>query len=81
MERIVGVSCGLETHLEDKWLTRAEVANRLRLPVATLNGWASKRLGPPYGVFGRHARYRLADIIAWENEQVSATDRRGGVAR
>jgi hypothetical protein len=27
-------------------------------------------------VFGRHARYRLTDVIAWENDQVAATDRR-----
>lgn len=52
------------------WLTRVEVAERLRVPVSTLEGWAVKGCGPRYARFGRHARYRLADIEAWEDEMV-----------
>lgn len=59
---------------EDAWLTRQEVAARMRLPVATLNQWASQRKGPKYGKFGRHVRYRLSDVIAWENEQFGGND-------
>lgn len=53
------------------WLTRPEVAERLRLPVGTLAQWASRepRRGPKHVLFGRHARYRLSDVIAWENRQ------------
>lgn len=80
MEHIWNDRCGPEPRLADQWLTRAEVAERLRLPVATLNGWASRGLGPRYAVFGRHARYRLADVIAWEDEQFSATVGRSGGA-
>jgi hypothetical protein len=40
-----------------------------RLPVGTLADWASKGTGPPYATFGKHVRYRLADLIAWESTQ------------
>jgi excisionase family DNA binding protein len=53
----------------ETWLTRTEVAQRLRLPVGTLADWASKGTGPPYARFGKHTRYRLSDVIAWENGQ------------
>lgn len=58
----------------DPWLTRAELAERLQLPVSTLAQWASQRKGPKYGKFGRHVRYRLSDVIAWENEQFGGND-------
>jgi Helix-turn-helix domain len=51
------------------WLTRSEVADRFKLPPATLDQWACRGHGPKYALFGRHARYRLSDVIAWENEQ------------
>ena len=57
----------------DYWLTRPEVGERLRVPVKTLAQWASQRKGPRYALFGRHARYRLSDLIAWENEQFSGS--------
>jgi predicted DNA-binding transcriptional regulator AlpA len=56
---------------EDRWLTRVEVADRLQLPVGTLADWASKGTGPRYARFGKHTRYRLADVTAWENEQMA----------
>ncbi len=52
---------------EDSWLTRPELANREKLPPATLAQWASKGKGPKYAKFGRHVRYRLSDVVAWEN--------------
>jgi Helix-turn-helix domain len=58
----------------DVWLTRQEVADREKLPVATLNQWASQGKGPKYARFGRHARYRLSDVIAWENAQFGGDD-------
>lgn len=51
------------------WLTRQEVADRLRVPVKTLAEWASKGTGPRYAKIGRHVRYRLSDVIKWEAEQ------------
>jgi excisionase family DNA binding protein len=55
----------------DQWLTRQEVADRQKIPVATLAQWAHHGRGPKYALFGRHARYRLSDVIAWEEAQFS----------
>ena len=52
------------------WLTRPEVAERLRVPEKTLAQWAVKKTGPRYAKLGRHVRYRLADVEAWEDEQI-----------
>lgn len=60
---------------QDLWLSRDEVAHRYGLPRTTLAQWASKGLGPRYAKIGRHTRYRLSDLIAWEQTQM-----RGGAA-
>ena len=54
---------------EDYWLTRPEVGERIKVPEKTLAQWASQGKGPKYHRLGRHARYRLSDLIAWENAQ------------
>lgn len=60
---------------EDVWITRPELASRLKVPSATPAQWASQGKGPKYAKFGRHVRYRLADVIAWENARtVSRAD-------
>ncbi|WP_030515495.1 AlpA family transcriptional regulator [Nocardia sp. NRRL WC-3656] len=53
----------------DYWLTREEVAERLKLPVSTLAQWAYHGRGPRFARMGKHARYQLADLIAWEQTQ------------
>lgn len=55
--------------MEDIWLTRPDLAERWKMPVATLNQWAMVGRGPRFAKFGRHCRYRLSDVIAWENAQ------------
>lgn len=58
----------------DVWLTRKEVAARWKMPPATLAQWAHGRRGPRYGLFGRHVRYRLSDVIAWEEAQLGVAE-------
>ncbi|MGN2640946.1 helix-turn-helix transcriptional regulator [Nocardia takedensis] len=53
----------------DAWLTRQELAARLKLPPKTLDNWAHRGTGPRFARIGRFARYRLADVEAWEEEQ------------
>jgi Helix-turn-helix domain len=53
----------------DVYLTRKDVSHRVQIPVSTLAQWASQGRGPKYALFGRHARYRLSDLIAWEQAQ------------
>ena len=60
----VGTHCVVERN--EVWLTRKELAARWKMPPATLAQWAHGKRGPRYAIFGRHARYRLADVIAWE---------------
>lgn len=56
---------------DDRWISRRELADRYGLPVKTPAEWASKGTGPPYAKFGRHVRYRLSDVVAWEIEQLT----------
>ncbi|MEZ0052116.1 DNA-binding transcriptional regulator YiaG [Mycobacterium sp. MAA66] len=57
---------------EDCWLTRAELSARLKVASKTLAQWANLRRGPRYYRFGGGpVRYRLSDVIAWENEQLA----------
>jgi hypothetical protein len=44
---------------------RCDLAERYGVPVKTAAEWASKRTGSPYAKFGKYARYRLSDVIAW----------------
>lgn len=53
------------------WLTRPQLSERHQVPVSTLAHWAVQGVGPRYHKFGRHVRYRLSDVIAWENEQLA----------
>lgn len=59
---------------QDEWLTRQEVAKRMKVPPATLAQWASQGRGPRYALFGRHCRYKLDDVIRWENAQFGGAD-------
>lgn len=64
-----------ETRLTERHLTVEEFAEREGVPVPTVYGWNSQGVGPKYMKIGRHVRYRIADVIAWENSRVV-----GGVA-
>ncbi|WP_328410341.1 helix-turn-helix transcriptional regulator [Nocardia sp. NBC_00403] len=55
---------------EDYWLSRPELANRLKVPARTLDEWAHKGKGPRFAKIGRFSRYRLIDVEAWENAQL-----------
>lgn len=55
----------------DYWLSRDEVADRLKLPIATIAQWASQKKGPPFAKIGRFARYKLSDLLAWEDAQAT----------
>ncbi|MGV0906257.1 helix-turn-helix transcriptional regulator [Mycobacterium novum] len=59
---------------EHCWLPRAELAKRWRMPEATLSQWGSQKRGPKYARFGRHVRYRLSDVIAFENAQLNGRE-------
>lgn len=55
--------------------SRADVAEYLDIPAATLDKWAHLGKGPAYVKIGRHTRYRWEDVDAW-----IAAQRQGGGA-
>ncbi|WP_332909964.1 helix-turn-helix domain-containing protein [Nocardia asteroides] len=54
---------------DETWLSTAELAARLKIPVKTLAAWAGSGRGPRYARMGRYRRYRLGDVRAWEDER------------
>jgi len=48
-----------------EWMTRAEVADLYRTPVATLAQWAWRGYGPRHVRVGRRALYRSAEVVGW----------------
>lgn len=55
--------------IETRLATRAEVADYLDVPAATLAQWAYRATGPRYIKVGRHTRYRWADVESWLRER------------
>ncbi|MFC9877564.1 helix-turn-helix domain-containing protein [Nocardia salmonicida] len=55
---------------DETWLSTAELAARLKIPIKTLAAWATSGRGPRYARMGRYRRYRLGDVRAWEDEQL-----------
>lgn len=61
-----------------KMLTRAEVAELLGVPAATVAEWAVRGTGPRYYKVGKHARYDEGDVLAWlEEHQRGSADGAG----
>lgn len=55
---------------DDPLLTSAELAEREGVALMTVYGWASRGTGPRRMKFnGRVTRYRLSDVLEWENAQ------------
>jgi predicted DNA-binding transcriptional regulator AlpA len=50
-------------------LTISDLATREGVPESTVYTWNSRRVGPRYLKIGRHVRYRLEDVIAWEDSR------------
>jgi excisionase family DNA binding protein len=55
----------------EKHLTVEELAEREGVPVQTVYRWNSRGGGPRYIKVGRHARYPLTDVVAWEKSRES----------
>lgn len=48
------------------FLSNEDLAERYNVPVATIRKWRHERTGPPGMRLGRHVRYRVEDVEAWE---------------
>ena len=58
---------------DDRHMSPEELARREGVPVQTVYGWNKTRTGPRFMKIGRHVRYRVADVIAWENSRTIAS--------
>ncbi len=47
-------------------LLETELANRWKLSVKTLRTWRQRNVGPRWYTLGRHVRYHVADVLAYE---------------
>ena len=50
-------------------LSAEQVAARYQVPEPTVKRWRWQHKGPRYFYAGRHVRYRLADLLAWEEAE------------
>ena len=59
------------TRVDDELLTMQEVADVVRLPVATLRYWRHLGTGPRSFRIGRSVRYWHREVFAWLDEQAN----------
>ncbi|VXA93029.1 helix-turn-helix domain-containing protein [Citricoccus sp. K5] len=57
-------------------LSLQDLAERFAIPEKTLYVWRTNGSGPKGFRVGKHVRYRIEDVEAWEQEQVEAGDDR-----
>ena len=59
-------------HADDELLTIQEVADLVRVPVATLRYWRHLGTGPRSFRIGRSVRYWRAEVFAWLDDQANS---------
>lgn len=63
--------------MSDRLLSRADAAEILGVPPATLAAWAYRMEGPAFYRIGRHVRYRELELQEWiELQRVDPQERR-----
>jgi excisionase family DNA binding protein len=62
-----------EDRMGERYLSPAEVADLLGIPVATVYGWATRGTGPARIRVGRHTRYTESELRRWLASQTVAS--------
>lgn len=57
------------TTSSDVFLSPEDLAGRYGVSLETVYGWNKTKSGPRYMKIGRHVRYRLRDVEAWEESR------------
>lgn len=57
----------------ERWLTTQDLADRYKVHPKTVRKWRSDKTGPAGQRIGGQTRYRLADVIEWEQSQQVAS--------
>ncbi|WP_424533598.1 helix-turn-helix transcriptional regulator [Sphaerisporangium viridialbum] len=55
--------------MPERHLTPEDLADRVGIPVATIYQWNSRGTGPRFMKIGKHVRYKIADVVAWEDSR------------
>ena len=63
-----------ETAQSAELLTNDEVAALLKISPATLVDWRHNLRGPRFYKMGREVRYRLNDVIEWEQQALEPVE-------
>jgi predicted DNA-binding transcriptional regulator AlpA len=70
--RLLHLQLMRKEHDMDRYLTKAEVSERLRRPIATLNYWRHMGTGPKSALIGGRVLYRESDVARWVEDQTAA---------
>lgn len=57
------------TETAGDWIGIAELAEEIAVPIRTIYNWRSKGYGPRGATFGKHVRFRRADVERWIEAQ------------
>jgi excisionase family DNA binding protein len=60
---------------DEQLMTVQELAQYLRVPVATIYAWRYRRVGPLGFRVGKHLRYRRPDVEEWIARQLQDVSR------
>jgi phage terminase Nu1 subunit (DNA packaging protein) len=63
-----------EIAMDDEWLTTEELAARHKVEPRTVAYWRERGTGPKGTKFGKHVKYRLSNVIAWEKAKEAAEE-------
>lgn len=55
--------------MAERHLTITDLAEREGVPIRTVYDWNSRGCGPRFMKIGRHVRYKLTDVVTWENSR------------
>ncbi|WP_314324192.1 helix-turn-helix domain-containing protein [Paenarthrobacter ilicis] len=69
------MSLNLGTSAQQVHLGPQELSARLGIPVATVYSWRVNGKGPRAMRVGKYLRYRMADVLAWEEAQLDPASR------
>lgn len=59
--------------INKEWIGVDELAAELGVPVRTIYAWRTKKAGPRGAMFGKHLRFRRADVNVWIESRMDVT--------
>lgn len=57
-------------NVNERHLTIEDLAEREGVSIETVYYWHKRAVGPPRMKIGRYVRYRVADVVKWEESRL-----------